>query len=72
MKTLFIFFLICLFSVSSFSADLKLKNKLNGLKRQTVNIHNEFLINNKELKKIKIDIDRNSQKKINIKKKHKK
>ncbi len=64
MKTLFIFFLIYLFSVCSFSADLKLKNKLNGLKRQTVKIHNEFLINNKELKKIKIDINRNSQKKI--------
>ncbi len=64
MRTLLIFFLICLFSVYSFSTDLKLKNKLNGLKKQTVKIHNEFLINNKELKKIKIDIDRNSQKKI--------
>ena len=45
-----------------------LKKKLDTLKRQTVTIHNDIVINNKELKKIKIDIERNSQKQIILKK----
>ena len=40
-----------------------LKKKLSVLKKQTVSIHNDILKNDDELKKIKIDIDRNSQKK---------
>ena len=45
-----------------------MKTKLETLKRQTVSIHNDILKNNKELKKIKIDIERNSQKQIILKK----
>ena len=45
-----------------------LKKKLDTLKRQTVTIHNDIVSNNKELKKIKIDIERNSQKQIILKK----
>ena len=40
-----------------------LKKKLSGLKKQTVSIHNDILENDDELKKIKIDIEKNSQKK---------
>ena len=45
-----------------------MKTKLDTLKKQTVSIHNDILKNNKELKKIKIDIERNSQKQIILKK----
>ena len=45
-----------------------LKKKLDTLKKQTVTIHNDIVSNNKELKKIKIDIERNSQKQIILKK----
>ena len=41
-----------------------LKKDLDKLKKQTVTIHNDIIENNSELKKIKIDIDRNSQKKL--------
>lgn len=59
------FFLLAVFIFSNSYADnSKLKFKLNSMKKQTVNIHNEILQNNKELKKIKTDIDRNKQKKI--------
>ena len=63
-----IIILICLnfFNVSAKNPDLKVK--LNSLKKQTVKIHNEILKNNKELKKIKIDLDRNTQNKIIINK----
>ena len=40
-----------------------LKKKLSVLKKQTVTIHNDILKNDDELKKIKIDIEKNSQKK---------
>ena len=40
-----------------------LKKKLSVLKKQTVIIHNDILKNDDELKKIKIDIEKNSQKK---------
>ncbi len=62
MKKLIIIFLI--FLTNANSRDNELKLKLNSLKKQTVKIHNDILINNKELKKIKVDIDRNEQKKI--------
>ena len=39
-----------------------LKKKLSVLKKQTVSIHNDILKNDDELK-IKIDIEKNSQKK---------
>ena len=59
------FFLICIFFYKESSPEEpKMKLKLNGLKKQTVQIHNEILKNNKELEKIKIDIDKNTQKKI--------
>ena len=61
----FLFFLIVVsFSGEALSKELKFKKKLNNLKKQTVQIHNEILQNNEELKKIKVDIDRNKQKKI--------
>ena len=41
-----------------------LKKKLDKFKKETVTIHNDFIKNNNELKNIKIDIDRNSQKQI--------
>ena len=39
-----------------------IKSKLSQIKKETVSIHNDILKNNEELKKIKIDIDRNRQK----------
>ena len=42
----------------------KLEKRLNGLKKQTVKLHNNIIINNKELKDIKLDIDKNRQKQI--------
>ena len=65
----FFFFLIFLnFSFLNAADTNLLKKKLDTLKRQTVTIHNDIVINNKELKKIKIDIERNSQKQIILKK----
>ena len=62
------FLIISLFIVlSQFSDSLsknKLEKKLYGLKKQTVEIHNNIISNNKELKVIKLDIDRNRQKQI--------
>ncbi len=46
------------------SEDKTLKKKLSVLKKQTVSIHHDKLKNDDELKKIKIYIERNSQKKI--------
>ena len=43
--------------------DKKFKKKLSVLKKQTVVIHNDILKNDDELRKIKIDIEKNSQKK---------
>ena len=68
MRTFFFFvvFFNLLFLGSAESDPLK--NKLDKLKKQTVTIHNDIINNNKELKKIKIDIERNSQKQIILKK----
>ena len=64
-----IFFFLIIISFSFLSAAKPgLKTKLDTLKKQTVSIHNDILKNNKELKKIKIDIERNSQKQIILKK----
>ncbi|GIR25809.1 MAG: hypothetical protein CM15mP40_04170 [Alphaproteobacteria bacterium] len=63
---IFIIILVSLNLSNSLAKNTDLKVKLNSLKKQTVKIHNEILINNKELKKIKIDLDRNTQKKIII------
>ena len=41
-----------------------IKQKLSKLKKQTVSIHNDILKNDDELKKIKIDIEKNKQRKI--------
>ena len=49
---------------SVFAETKSLKKNLDKLKKQTVTIHNDIIKNNSELKKIKIDIDRNSQKKF--------
>ena len=62
-KLFFVIFFSFFFS-STLAKDSDVKNKLNNLKKQTVSIHNEILKNNKELSKIKIDVDRNTQKKI--------
>ena len=66
MIQIFIIILVCFNLSSSLAKNTELKVKLNSLKKQTVKIHNEILTNNKELKKIKIDLDRNTQKKIII------
>ena len=60
--TLFINILFFMFSQTI--AKDHIKSKLSQIKKETVSIHNDILKNNEELKKIKIDIDRNSQKKI--------
>ena len=68
MIQIFIIILVSLNLSNSLAKNTDLKVKLNSLKKQTVKIHNEILTNNKELKKIKIDLDRNTQKKIIINK----
>ena len=68
MMQIFIIILLFLNLSNSLANNKDLKVKLNNLKKQTVKIHNEILINNKELKKIKIDLDKNTQKKIIINK----
>ena len=65
---IFFFLIIISFSFLSAAKSGPLKTKLDTLKKQTVSIHNDILKNNKELKKIKIDIERNSQKQIILKK----
>ena len=65
---IFFFLIIISFSFLSAAKPGPLKTKLETLKKQTVSIHNDILKNNKELKKIKIDIERNSQKQIILKK----
>jgi len=62
MRLFFLFLILLNFSV--FAETKSLKKDLDKLKKQTVTIHNDIIKNNSELKKIKIDIDRNSQKKI--------
>ncbi len=64
MRRIFIVIFFCFYFSNLIANDSSLKIKLNKLKKQTVKIHNEILTNNKELKKIKIDVDRNTQKKI--------
>ena len=65
MRYFLFFVLIFSFNFSNSALkDYKLKEKLNTLKKQTVRIHNEILKNNKELDKIEVDIDKNTQKKI--------
>ena len=66
MMQIFIIILVSLNLSNTLAKNTDLKIKLNSLKKQTVKIHNEILTNNKELKKIKIDLDRNTQKKIII------
>ena len=44
--------------------DKGIKQKLSKLKKQTVSIHNDILKNDDELKKIRIGIEKNKQKKI--------
>ena len=64
-----IFFLVILnFSFLNSAEIDPLKKKLDKLKKQTVTIHNDIINNNKELKKIKVDIDRNAQKQLILKK----
>ena len=62
MRLFFLFLILLNFSV--FAETKSLKKNLDKLKKQTVTIHNDIIKNNSELKKIKIDIDRNSQKKF--------
>ena len=64
MKFLIISLLIMLSQFSETHSKSKLETKLNDLKKQTVEIHNNIISNNKELKIIKLDIDRNRQKQI--------
>ena len=56
MKFLFISLLIILSQFSESHSKNKLEKKLNSLKKQTVEIHNNIISNNKELKIIKLDI----------------
>ena len=62
MRFFFLFLILLNFSV--FAETKSLKKNLDKLKKQTVTIHNDIIKNNSELKKIKIDIERNSQKKL--------
>ena len=64
MRKLLIFFLILFCFDEVFPNDLRFKKRLNLLKTQTVQIHDEILHNNEELKKIKVDIDKNTQQKV--------
>ena len=64
MKFLIISLLVMLSQFSETHSKSKLEKKLNDLKKQTVEIHNNIISNNKELKIIKLDIDRNRQKQI--------
>ena len=64
MKFLIISFLVMLSQFSETHSKSKLEKKLNDLKKQTVELHNNIISNNKELKIIKLDIDRNRQKQI--------
>ena len=64
MKFLIISLLVMLSQFSETNSKSKLEKKLNDLKKQTVEIHNNIISNNKELKIIKLDIDRNRQKQI--------
>ena len=64
MKFLVISLLVMLSQFSETHSKSKLEKKLNDLKKQTVKIHNNIIVNNKELKLIKLDIDRNRQKQI--------
>lgn len=64
MKFLIISFLVILSQFSETHSKSKLEKKLNDLKKQTVKLHNNIISNNKELKVIKLDIDRNRQKQI--------
>ena len=67
MKILFFLIIISFSFVRAAETD-SFKKKLDTLKKQTVIIHNDIIKNNEELKKIKIDIERNSQKQIILKK----
>ncbi len=63
----FIFCLIILLNfnyINAQKADFDLKAKLSKLKMQTVELHNEILKNNKDLREINIDIKRNKQKQL--------
>ena len=64
MKFLIISLLVIFSQSSETHSKSKLEKKLNDLKKQTVEIHNNIISNNKELKIIKLDIDRNRQKQI--------
>jgi len=64
MKFLIISLLLIFSQFSETHSESKLEKKLNDLKKQTVQIHNNIISNNKELKIIKLDIDRNRQKQI--------
>jgi len=64
MKTLLLYLMIAVTYSFSCNAKNKLEIKLDNLKKQTVIFHNNIIENNKELKKIKVDIDRNKQKQI--------
>ena len=64
MKFLIIYLFIFLSQFSESHSKNKLEKNLNSLKKQTVEIHNNIISNNKELKIIKLDIDRNRQKQI--------
>ena len=64
MKFLIISLFIILSQFSESHSRNKLEKKLNSLKKQTVELHNNIISNNKELKIIKLDIDRNRQKQI--------
>ena len=64
MKFLIISLLVMLSQFSETHSKSKLEKKLNDLKKQKEKIHNNIISNNKELKIIKLDIDRNRQKQI--------
>ncbi len=63
MRLIIFLIFVLIYDVCFCLEDKNFKKKLSALKKQTVTIHNDILKNDDELKKIKIDIERNSQKK---------
>ena len=64
MRLFLVYFLIVFTQCTDLYPKNKLEQRLNSLKKQTVTIHNNIIKNNKELKAIKLDIDKNKQKQI--------
>ncbi len=68
MKYFFIIFFFLISDLALSNDTENIRTKLDILKKQTVKLHNEIISNNKDLKKINIDINKNKQKQLILKK----